>query len=105
MLKRVREVVYPSLSTTKVMKPAMILPAIVPSIVVVAKKEYIAPKMSSKVRPKKFARPLNFNSEYTDYLLKNVNALNSLRPDIINFSNLMRNKLKAAEDAQRQEEK
>ena len=83
----------------------MILPAIVPSIVVVAKKEYIAPKMSSKVRPKKFARPLNFNSEYTDYLLKNVNALNSLRPDIINFSNLMRNKLKAEKNAQKQEEK
>lgn len=53
--------------------------------------------MSSKVRPKKFARPLNFNNEYTDYLLKNVNALNSLRPDIINFSNLMRNKLKEVE--------
>lgn len=85
------------------MKPAMILPAIVPSIVVVAKKDYIAPKMLSKIRHKKFARPLNINSEYTDYLLKNVNALNSLRPDIINFSNLMRNKLKEAEDAQRQE--
>lgn len=87
------------------MKPAMILPAIVPSIVVVAKKDYIAPKMSSKVRPKKFAKPLNINHEYTEYLRKNVNALNSLRPDIINFNNLMRNKLKEADDGQKREER
>jgi hypothetical protein len=78
----------------------MILPAIVPSITL-TKKSYknmnIAPKLSSKVRQKKFARPLAFSNEYTDYLIKNVNGLSSLKPDIINFSNLMKKKLKEAE--------
>jgi hypothetical protein len=82
----------------------MILPAIVPSIIVVSRKDHseinlaAIPKLTSKMRQKKFARPLNYNSEFNEYLLKNTNNISSLKPDVINFNTLITKKLRGQED-------
>ena len=43
------------------------------------------PKLVNKYRQKKLVRPLNFSYEYTQYLLKNITEMGSLKPEVINF--------------------
>jgi len=43
------------------------------------------PKLNNKYRQKKLNRPLNMSYEYTQYLLKNIADVGSLKPEIINF--------------------
>ena len=73
----------------KVTKPSLPLHSVIPSILDLKKSEDKItpqiPKFSSKYRNKKLVRPMNFSYEYTQYLLKNISEMGSLRPDVINF--------------------
>jgi len=42
--------------------------------------------MNSKFRNKRYNRPVNISQEYTEYLMKNMTGVSSLKPEIIGFN-------------------
>lgn len=42
--------------------------------------------MSSKFRNRRYNRPVNISQEYTDYLLRNITGISSLKPEIVSFN-------------------
>ena len=51
------------------------------------------PQVLSRYRQKKMVRPLNMSYEYTQYLLKNIQELGQLRPEVIHFGHLGQKKV------------
>lgn len=66
------------------MKASLALPSVAPSIWATGKNEEkiisTIPFISSKIRQKKLVRPFNITHEYTQYLLKNIQGVGSLKP-------------------------
>lgn len=90
LVLKIREKTAPSFLLPKVSKPSMALPPVFPSISSLSKEENKSssgmPRFANKFRPKKLVRPLNLSYEYTQYLLKNISDIGSLRPEVLQFS-------------------
>lgn len=46
------------------------------------------PRLVNKFRNKRFNKPMNINSEYTEYLMRNIANINSMRPEVITFNKI-----------------
>jgi hypothetical protein len=69
------------------MKESALSPSLIPTFYIGSEaREGVLQNINTKIRNKRYNRPVSISQEYTEYLLRNITGVTSLKPEIVSFN-------------------